>query len=140
MPSGAQRAMGTKLYLASASPAVAIAELLTLSQGGKKIDLIDVTNMDSPAVGGLIYREFIGGLADGGSISFTANYLPGDVDQEQFRAAFDGLLKDWQIVLPNSLGTWSFSGFVTKDDKDYSIDKQLTFSGEIKISGPDSFA
>src|SRR4051812_47426691 len=143
MSSGAKRALGTKLKLGNASSPesfATIAEVITLSQSGRKIDLIDVTNMDSTAVSSLTYREFIGGLADGGEISFTANYIPGNTTQEAFRTAFDGLLHNWQIVLPSSLGTWSFAGFVNSDDKDYAIDKQLTFSGKIKISGPDTFA
>jgi Lambda phage tail tube protein, TTP len=144
MSSGAKRALGTKLKLGNAgSPEsfTAVAEVISLQQSGKKVDLIDVTNMDSPASSvGLTFREFIGGLADGGEMSFTANYIPGNSSQEAFRTAFDGLLHNWQIVLPASLGTWSFAGFVSADDKDYQIDKQLTFSGKIKISGVDSFA
>ncbi len=143
MSSGAKRALGTKLKLGNAgSPETftAVAEIISLQQSGKKIDLIDVTNMDSAAVNGLIFREFIGGLADGGELNFTANYIPGNSSQEAFRTAFDGVLHNWQIVLPSSLGTWSFAGFVNSDDKDYAIDKQLSFSGKIKISGPDTFA
>ncbi len=141
----ARTGAGTKLQLQDGASYLTVVELLTLKQGGKKVDLIDVTNMDSAAQNGLIYREFITGLADGGELDFTANYIPGDAAQETFHAAFDGTRKTWRITLPNdpttlvSMGHWDFQGYITTDEKDYPLDKQMLITGKIKITGPDTF-
>jgi hypothetical protein len=147
MSSGAKRAIGTKLKLGNGgSPEsfAAVPEITSLSLGGTKVDIIDTTNMDSPAdaVTGLIFREKLGGLADGGEVSFSMNFLPTSTAQIAFRAAIDGLLHNFQIVLPAGAGggTFSFAGFVSGFDNDFAIDKQLTASGKITISGPTSFA
>lgn len=144
MPSSqAKRALGTKLKMGDgASPEVftAIAEIISIQQQGQKIDLIDVTNMDSEAnANGLIYREFIGGLADGGELSFSANFIPTNDTQQDFMDAFDGLKKRWRVVLPDDLGYFSCEAFINANDFDYSIDKQLGFSGKLKVSGPYGF-
>jgi hypothetical protein len=92
MSSGAKRAIGTKLKLGNGgSPEsfAAVPEITSLSLGGTKVDIIDTTNMDSPAdaVTGLIFREKLGGLADGGEVSFSMNFLPTSTAQIAFRAA-----------------------------------------------------
>jgi len=145
MSAGSQATLGSATKLKqgdAASPEVftTVAEVLTLERSGRKIDLVDVTNMDSPVDGDLTWREFIHGLADGGEIKFSANYIPDNVSQQNFTNSFDGTRRNWQIVLPNSLGTWSFTGFITAADMKFPIDKQMEFSGTIKVTGADTFA
>lgn len=146
MSSGAKRAIGTKLKIGNGSSPESFAdvpEITQLSITGTKVDIIDITNMDSPAsANGLIFREKLGGLADGGEVSFTMNYLPTSTAQIAFRTAIDGLTHNFQIVLPSGAGggTFSFAGFVSGADNDFAIDKQLTASGKITISGPTTFA
>jgi hypothetical protein len=144
MTSKAQIGAGTKLKRGdAASPEVftTIAELLSLEHSGKKIDLVEVTNMDSVAQGGLIYKEFINGLADGGEIKFNANYIPADATQADFASSFNGTKHNWKIELPTSpLHTWAFAGIITASEYKYPLDKQMEFSGTIKITGPDTFS
>lgn len=106
-------------------------------------DTHDTTTMLSP--GG--WREFIGGLKDGGEVSFEANFLPRDPTQNQedggFMAEFD---KDscesrgnWQIVIPACPGedemVLEFAGIVTGQSIQFPMDDLMGFSGTIKVSG-----
>jgi len=106
-------------------------------------DTHDVTAMTSP--GG--WREFIGGLKDGGEVTFDANWLPRDVTQSQdeggFMAEFD---KDscesrgnWRILVPACPGEdeviLTFAGIVTGQNIQIPMDDKMSFSGTIKVSG-----
>lgn len=106
-------------------------------------DTHDVTAMTS--VGG--WKEFIGGLKDGGEVTFDANWLPRDATQGQdtggFMAEFD---KDscesrgnWRILVPSCPGedevTVEFEGIVTGQNITIPMDDVMAFSGTIKVSG-----
>lgn len=106
-------------------------------------DTHDTTVMTSP--GG--WREFIGGLKDGGEVSFSANWLPRDDTQGQaeggFMAEFD---KDscesrgnWRIVVPACPGEpevyLEFAGIVTGQNISMPMDDLMGFEGTIKVSG-----
>ncbi len=106
-------------------------------------DTHDVTAMTSP--GG--WREFIGGLKDGGEVSFDANWLPRDPTQSQeddgFMAEFD---KDscesrggWRIRVPACPGEdevlLTVFGIVTGQNITIPMDDVMSFTGTIKVSG-----
>ena len=106
-------------------------------------DTHDVTVMTSP--GG--WREFIGGLKDGGEVTFSANWLPRDPTQGQgdggLMAEFD---KDscesrgnWQILVPACPGepevTLDFQGILTGQNIEIPMDDLMAFEGTIKVSG-----
>lgn len=106
-------------------------------------DTHDVTTMLSPSG----WREFIGGLKDGGEVSFEANWLPRDTTQGQeeggFMAEFD---KDscesrgnWQIAIPACEGEpdvyLQFAGIVTGQNIEMPMDDVMAFTGTIKVSG-----
>lgn len=106
-------------------------------------DTHDTTVMTSP--GG--WREFIGGLKDGGEVGFTANWLPRDPTQGQgpegFMTEFD---KDscesrgnWRIVVPACPGEpevyLEFAGIVTGQNISIPMDDLMSFEGTIKVSG-----
>jgi predicted secreted protein len=132
---------GTQLQLGSGTPSVpgsytTIAEITKIQRSGSKMDIVDVTNMDSIGA----YREKLPTLLDGGDISFDANYVPGDTTQQSLQTLFDGrTLKPWQIVLPDTRGTWNLNAYVTSDDFDLSVDKASTFSGKLTITGKPVF-
>jgi hypothetical protein len=153
MASAAKSGVGTLLKLGDgASPEVftAIAEILTLKIGGRSINTADVTNMDSAADGnGVIYKEFIGTLAEGGDVDFTYNFVPSATGgQASFRSAFNAQLHNFKIVTtinnaasPVAKFTFSFAGIVSEcDNVDFPIDKQIVGSGKIKVSGPITLA
>ena len=106
-------------------------------------DTHDTTVMTSP--GG--WREFIGGLKDGGEVSFEANFLPTDPTQNQtaggFMAEFDKGSCDskgnWRILLPKCDGepdsSWEFEGVVTGQEVEIPLEDVMGFNGTIKVSG-----
>lgn len=108
-----------------------------------KRDTIDVTDMQSPSG----WREFIGGLTDGGEVSFEANFLPRDPTQNQeengFMAEFDKSSCDsrgnWRILLPECEGEpegyFEFAGVVSGQSVEIPLDAVMAFSGTIKVSG-----
>jgi predicted secreted protein len=106
-----------------------------------KVDMIDVTSMDSPNG----WREFIGGLKDGGSLRLTCNFDP----QTATQSYSTGLLKDFvnrtkrnfQLVLSDAgATTWSFAGFVTDFPVDMPVDGKLSVDITIKITGQPTLA
>lgn len=130
-----------------ASPENFVTMLGVKSMSGPSIsrDMHDVTAMTSPAG----WREFVGGLKDGGEVSFDANWLPRDATQGQeeggggFMAEFD---KDscesrgnWRILVPACPGedemALQFAGIVSGMNIEIPMDDLMSFSGTIKVSG-----
>lgn len=103
----------------------------------------DTTDMQSPQG----WREFIGGLKDGGEVSFEANLLPRNETQNQaeggFMAEFDKSSCDsrgnWRISLPECEGEpegyFAFAGVVSGQSSQLPMDDLMTFNGTIKVSG-----
>lgn len=106
-------------------------------------DTHDTTVMTSP--GG--WREFIGGLKDGGEVSFTANWLPRDDSQGQgdggLMAEFDKdsceSRSNWRIVVPACPGEpevyLEFAGILSGQNIEIPMDDLMGFEGTIKVSG-----
>ncbi len=131
---------GTQLQLGDGGSPEAfttIAEVTKIQRGGSKMDLVDVTNMDSAGA----YREKLATLLDGGEITFDANYVPQDVSQQSLQAQFDGrTLSNWKIVIVGGRGTFSFKAYSISADFDLSVDKASTFAGKLAITGQPTFA
>lgn len=102
-------------------------------------DTHDTTVMTSP--GG--WREFIGGLKDGGEVSFTANWLPRDTTQGDLADEFDKdsceSRSNWRIVVPACPGEpevyLEFAGVLTGQNIEIPMDDLMGFEGTIKVSG-----
>ena len=102
-------------------------------------DTHDTTVMTSP--GG--WREFIGGLKDGGEVSFTANWLPRDTTQGDLAEEFDKdsceSRSNWRIVVPACPGEpevyLEFAGVLTGQNIEIPMDDLMGFEGTIKVSG-----
>ncbi len=121
---------------------VSVLGIKSITGPGIKRDAIDVTDMNSGT-----FREFIGGLVTGGTISFEANFLPRDPTQNQetggFMAEFDKTSCDsrgnWRITLPecegDSEGYFQFAGIVTGQSVTLPMDAVMAFTGEITVSG-----
>ncbi len=121
---------------------ISILGIKSISGPGIKRDAIDVTDMDSGT-----FKEYIGGLVDGGVISFEANFLPRDPTQNQevggFMAEFDKTSCDsrgnWRITLPecagDSEGYFEFAGIVTGQSVTIPMDAVMGFTGDIQVSG-----
>jgi predicted secreted protein len=112
-----------------------IAEVLDLTPPALSRDSIDVTNQDT--VNG--WREKIPGFRDGGEVSFKCNWLPGNSTQNATTGLLstfnDNLLHNWRIVLPDTITTVAFKGFLTGYEPDLPLEEQGQLSLTITVSG-----
>ena len=113
---------------------VTVLEIMKIGGPVMKADMKEVSNMLSPNS----YKEFIAGLRDGGTVTFEGNYIPKEATNSQvtLRTDFEnGTASVWTIVLPNSLGTWTFTGMVSDLSPAYPVDDRITVTGTLKITG-----
>lgn len=140
MATAAVLAQGTLLKIGDgASNYTTIAEVKNISGPQLTGSGVDVTSHDSANQ----FKEYIGGLRDGGKITFDVNWIPSGATQ----GFTTGLLKQgfggtkannnqFQIVFTDgSSTTWTFKGFVTKFAPSAGVDKELSASVEIQVSG-----
>jgi len=111
-----------------------IAELSHIGPVGKTRDQIDVTNLNTS--GG--YKEFIGGMRDGGLVAIAGNFIAGDTNgQIGLQTDFDGeTAQSFVLYFPTAItATWTFDAVVTKFETDFTVGSQVTFAAELKITG-----
>jgi hypothetical protein len=115
-----------------------IQELLTLKGPTRKRAIVDVTNHNSANQ----TREYINGLIDPGSFQFTANWImdSSQGDLAGWASVFNsGVRRNFQVLLSNPAGNVIHTtGLAISDDTDLPVDKQATFAGEVKMTGPRS--
>lgn len=111
-----------------------IANVTGISPPGISRDTYDVTAHDSDEG----WREFIGGLKDGGEVSIDVNYNP---------AVHDTLLADFDDVDPRNYNVtfpdgseWSFPAILTGFEPDAPHDGKLAASLSFKVAGKPTFA
>ena len=121
---------------------VSVLGIKSISGPSMQRDMHDVTDMDSST-----FREFIGGLVDGGEITFDANFLPRDPTQGQEEGGFMGEFdqsscdsrRNWRITIPDCEGEppsyFEFAGIVSGMNVQFPMDDVMGFSGTIKVSG-----
>lgn len=138
-------AYGTLLKIGDgAGPEVftTIAEISNLGGPALSQDPIDVTHHSSPGA----WKEFVGGLLDGGELSAELNFIPTEATH---RDASGGLLNDlknrtlrnFELVFPDGgATTWSFSAFITGFEIGAPVDGKLSASMTIKLSGQPTLA
>lgn len=129
----AERALGTKLQIGSASP-VMVAGLTSIGGLELSADTIDVTTLDSD--GG--YREFIAGFKDAGEVSLEGYFDPGEGNgqKELYDLFQSGAVEDFTIAFPDSTkAKWQFKGVVTGFSTSADLEDPLAFSATIKVSG-----
>lgn len=116
------------------------AERVGISGPSLEADQLDATHMDSSNG----WREFIGGLKDGGELSLEANWIPDDATQNT--AGVLGLfvsqdLKNWQLKLPTTPAIeWILPARVSGFEPDMPIDDKMTLAITLKISGEPTLA
>ncbi|MFE2106636.1 phage tail tube protein [Kitasatospora sp. NPDC059463] len=108
-----------------------IAELTSIGAPTLARDTYEVTTHGSPEQ----WREFIGGLKDGGDVSGDVNYMPSAHDF--LVADFDDKEpRDYQIVFPDlEQTTWTFKAILNKFEPSAPFDDKLTASLGWKVSG-----
>jgi predicted secreted protein len=109
----------------------AIAQPTGITPPGLSRDTIDVSAHDSPDA----WREFVGGMKDGGEVSMDVNYDPSvhDVIAADFD---DPAPRSYQIVFPDAdETTWTFKAILTGFEPDAPYDGKLSASLTWKVSG-----
>jgi len=113
-----------------------IAEVTNIGGPSLKLDAIEATSHDSTEG----WREFIGGLLDGGEVTFDVNFIPTNATHD----ASTGLVADmvarthrnFELVFPDtSETTWSFTALVTNFQSNEPVDNKLSASVTLKVSG-----
>jgi len=124
---------GSQLLYGSGSPLLytILAEIKKISFSGRKLDFVDVTNMQSG-----IFREWLPTLLDSGDVDIDANFIPGDPSQTAINNYFNtATLVPWEVILPNGLGTMNFNAYVSTDSWDLQVDKEATVTIKLKVTG-----
>ncbi len=138
MTSSAFWAYGSALQIGDGETSesfTSIAEVTELTPPSMSRDAIEVTSHGS-ADG---FREYISGWRDGGEVSIVANWLPTDTTHDGTTGLLESYLDDeahnWRVVLPDSLATIAFAGFLTAFNPDLPLTEQGKLSCTIKITG-----
>jgi predicted secreted protein len=118
-----------------------VAQVSNISGPGLSMDALDVTHHSSTAG----WREFIGGLMDGGEVTVDIFYDPvagtHDGSTGLIKDMEDRTVRNFQLVFPDAgTTTWSFAALVTGFEPSAPIDGSLTASVTLKLSGQPTLA
>lgn len=140
--SSALAAKGTLLKVgdgAGSETFTTIAEVLSIGGPSISQEALDVTNHSSTSG----WKEYVGGLNDGGEVTFEVNYLPTNATHNATAGVLNDLenrtLRNFQLVFPGST-TWSFAALVTKFEPSAPVDGVLRASISLKLSGVPTLA
>ena len=117
---------GTVLTIA----ATPVAELTSISGPSVSLETIDVSSHDSTDE----YREFVGGLLDGGEVSMDGNLTTAAAGNIIKTAMETRTLKAIVITFPGAV-TWTFNAIVTGFETSAPYDDKLGFSASMKVTG-----
>lgn len=118
-----------------------IAEVTNIGGPNLSLDAIETTSHSS--IGG--WKEFIGGLLDGGEVSLEINYDPvGATHDASTGLIYDMInrtVRNFELVFPDTGNTtWSFSALVKAFEPSEPVDDKLTASVTLKVSGQPTLA
>lgn len=112
-----------------------IANVEDLSGPSRERNMIDVSAHDSPNN----YREYVKGMKDGGEVTATINYRPGEVSHHALDDDFEeDALRSYQIVATGSDGsiaTWTFDAGISSLGDSFPLDDKMSRDVTFKISG-----
>lgn len=107
-----------------------VADVSNITPPGIARDTIEVTSHGSPDG----WKEYLGGLKDGGEVTIEVNYDPtkhdvlaGDLDT--------GDPKNYKIVFPGTLGEWAFTAVLTGFAPEAPVDDKLSAELTYQVSG-----
>jgi predicted secreted protein len=118
--------------MASSPTFTDVANVTDISGPGMSKSEIDVTAHDSPDK----FKEFIGGVRDGGSVTFDLNWDPSEVTHQSLLDDYydDEQPRDYMITHADGAIT-DFAGIVTGWSSEDPVDGEISASVTIKISG-----
>ena len=115
-----------------------VAQVRDISGPGLGTDTIETSDRDGSG-----WKEFLGGLADGGEVTFDVLYDPTGATHNATTGLVGMLaskaVKSWQLALPGSVN-WTFDGLVTGFDPKAPLNDALTADVTIKVSGQPTLA
>jgi len=116
-----------------------IAEVRDINGPEQVAEKDDVTNQSSPN----FYREWITTLLDGGDVTFTCNYIPGDSSQTAMLTALQNRGVEAFTIdppAPNAAHQVAFSARVTKWGSKFPHAKAATLDITLAVTGPVTIA
>lgn len=123
-------AFGVVFELAEGSSFTPIANVTNIDGPETERETIDVTAHDSPDA----WREFVGGLKDGGEVSLELNYDPREHDTLLAQFDSDDLVP-CRLRWPNDIGHWTFPAIMTAFKPGAPVDDKLAAETTWKVSG-----
>jgi predicted secreted protein len=110
-----------------------IAEVKDINGPETSVDVVDVTNQDSPDN----FEEILPTLKRGGTTSFDINFVPTETTHEDLLAFLNARSnEDWQIIIPGTGKSVQFAGYVVKWGPKFPVANAATASIDIRVSGP----
>lgn len=110
---------------------VDVAEVTSISGPSIARDAIDATHNRSTDG----WREFIGGLKDGGEVSFEFQFDPGSTTSRLLLNQFESnAANDYRLVFPDG-SMFVFDALMTGCELDDPIDDKMTGSATFKVTG-----
>lgn len=115
-----------------ASPEVftTVAEVTSITPPGMSRDAIDATHEESPEG----WREFIGGLKDGGEVSLELNFVPGSATTILLMAEIEAAPGNKQIVFTTG-EIFAFRALCTNLEPEAPMDDKMVASATYKVTG-----
>lgn len=111
-----------------------VAELTNIGGISLSADTVEVTTLGSTDE----YKEFIQGFRDGGEVSISGNFYPGDtLGQFALLTSFNaGTLDTYTITFPPDMGaTWTYTAIMTAYTTGADVGGAVTFTATMKVSG-----
>ena len=111
--------------------------------GGPKLELATIEATSHSSTDGWI--EKIGGLLDGGEVSFDINFVPTGATHSYSTGLIHDLVnrtvRNFKLVFPNiSATTWAFAALVTGFEPKEPIDDKLSASVTLTLTGKPTLA
>lgn len=112
---------------------VDLGELIDPGQHTKTRDAVEATHTASPGA----YREFIGGLRDGGEFTATIALVPASTAFVALNTDFDSdTAQQYRFKFNDSAVTkWTFHAFITNIQDATPIDDRMTQAVTFKVTG-----
>jgi predicted secreted protein len=110
-------------------------EVFEVVPPNQQTDEVEATHYAS--TGG--YREFIGGLKDGGEVTFSINWIPGnptDVILRNLHAS--SAVRDHRITFPNG-ATMKFPGWIRGFERATPLDDRMTATITVRVAGDTTY-
>ena len=137
--SAARASFGASLALSTIATTLAaflpVCEILTITAPTYTANTIDVTNQNTTDY----FKEYVIGVRDAGSLSFTANYISsssGHTDKIP-NAFYNGSKLAWKVTLAgaSTANIWYGFGYITSYTVTSPPDGAVTFAATMKVTG-----